>query len=65
MMPDRRTIWLRGQAAHEPVIFYSDLDGKKREIVVTRVTQDSVVGYLLLPREPDAGPSLPAIRSTK
>lgn len=48
---DRRTIWLRGQGAQEPVVFYSNNDGKKRELVITSVTDKSAVGYLLLPGE--------------
>jgi septal ring factor EnvC (AmiA/AmiB activator) len=49
-MPDRRTIWLRGQSVQEPVIFYGLEDGKKRELVITHVTKSSVVGYLILPK---------------
>lgn len=45
----RRTIWLRRQRAEEPVVFYGYQDGKKRELMITRVTADSVAGYLLLP----------------
>src|SRR5207249_8028075 len=48
---DRRTIWLRGQGAQEPVIFYGYRDGKRRELVITGVTRDSVAGYLLLPTD--------------
>ncbi len=55
VLPDRRTIWLKGQAAQEPVIFYGYKDGKKRELVFTNVTNDSVTGYLLLsPNAPEA-----------
>jgi sortase A len=49
VMPDRRTIWLRNQSAQQPVIFYGHLDGKQRELVITRVDHNSVAGYLLLP----------------
>jgi hypothetical protein len=49
VMPDRRTIWLRQQGAQEPVAFYGYQDGKKRELVITNVSQDGVAGYLLLP----------------
>jgi sortase A len=49
VMPDRRTIWLRDQSAQEPVAFYGYLDGKRRELVITRVTTNSVIGYLLVP----------------
>jgi len=56
VMPDRRTIWLRGQGAQQPVVFYGYQDGKRRELVITNVTKDSATGYLLLPG--DAGSSL-------
>ena len=49
VLPDHRTIWLRQQDAQQPVAFYSNQDGKKRELVITGVTHKSAVGYLLLP----------------
>jgi hypothetical protein len=49
VMPDRRTIWLRGQGAQEPVVFYGTQDGKRRELVITNVAKNSVSGYLILP----------------
>ena len=49
VMPDRRTIWIRNQNAHDPVIFYGSLDGKRRELLITEVKRNSVKGYLLLP----------------
>lgn len=52
VMPDRRTIWLRNQGTHEPVAFYGYHDGKKRELVITNVTNYSVTGYLLLLQSP-------------
>ena len=58
VMPDRRTIWLRGQGAQQPVVFYGYQDGKRRELVITNVTKDSATGYLLLPG--DAGSSMVA-----
>ncbi len=51
VLPDRRTIWLRKQGAQEPVAFYSNDDGKKRELVITSVTKHSAVGYLLVPAD--------------
>ena len=51
VLPDRRTIWLRKRGAQEPVVFYSNDDGKKRELVITSVTKRSAAGYLLLPDE--------------
>lgn len=48
---EHRNLWLRGQSALEPVIFYGSKDGKKRELVFTNVAKNSVTGYLLLPKE--------------
>jgi hypothetical protein len=48
---EHRNIWLRGQSALEPVIFYGSQDGQKRELVITNVAKNSVTGYLLLPKE--------------
>ena len=50
VMPDRRTVWLRKQSTQEPVIFYGHDDGKRRELVITDLTKNSMVGYLLLPK---------------
>ncbi len=52
IMPDRRTIWLRNQRAQKPVVFYGYLDGRRRELVITSVTKDSVTGYLIAPEVP-------------
>ena len=51
IMPDRKTIWLRDQPAQQPLAFYSESDGKRREVVFTRVNKDSALGYLLLPAD--------------
>lgn len=48
VMPDRRTVWLHDQGAQQPVVFYAR-DGKRKELVITNVTRDSITGYLLLP----------------
>src|SRR3974390_1325201 len=47
---DNHPIWFRNQSTQEPVVFYGATDGKKRELVITRVTKSSTVGYLLLPK---------------
>jgi LPXTG-site transpeptidase (sortase) family protein len=44
----RRTIWLRDQKTLEPLVFYSHQEGKRREMMITRVTRSSVTGYLVL-----------------
>jgi hypothetical protein len=49
LMPDRKTIWLKDQQAMEPVVFYSKVDGKRRELVFTGVTSDGATGYVVVP----------------
>ncbi|MCU1336644.1 MAG: hypothetical protein JWO19_2225 [Bryobacterales bacterium] len=51
--PDRRTIMLRQLKVQEPV-FLSFADGRTRELVITRVNKDSVVGYMLVPGQTGA-----------
>jgi sortase A len=63
LAPDRRTVWLRNLSAHEPVTFYGHQDGKKRELVMSCVTQKSVTGYLLLPEDGTNAPSLQRLRN--
>jgi sortase A len=46
VMPDRRTIWLKNQPAHEPLTFSQN--GERRELMITRVTDAAVTGYLSL-----------------
>ena len=57
VMPDRRTVWLRGQGAQQPVVFYGYHDSKRRELVITNVSKNSVSGYLLLPAGSDSNTS--------
>jgi LPXTG-site transpeptidase (sortase) family protein len=49
LMPDRRTVWVRGQGANTPMPFYSDDDGRVRKLVITHVSNDIATGYLQLP----------------
>ncbi len=58
VMPDRRTIWLRGQGAQQPVVFYNR-DGKRGELVITNVAKNSVSGYLILPADSSPNGSAP------
>jgi len=51
LMPDRRTIWVHDQSVQRPLEFYSREDGRSRELVITRVTKYSVVGYVVLPED--------------
>jgi sortase A len=48
LMPDRRTIWLKSQRTNDPLVFYSEEGGKRREVHITGIGRDSVTGYLLL-----------------
>ena len=48
LMPDRRTIWLRGQDANTPLPFYEG-DGRERKLVITHVSREMATGYLQLP----------------
>lgn len=47
----RRTIWVRNHPAELPVVFYPKAGGEAYELVVTKVNQDAVAGYLLIPGE--------------
>jgi sortase A len=49
VMADRKTIWLREQSARQPVVFYGARDGRRRELVITAVTKNSMAGYLMIP----------------
>jgi len=49
VLPDRRTIWVRGQNSQQPVRFYSKQDSRPYELVFTHVGKKSAVGYLLVP----------------
>jgi LPXTG-site transpeptidase (sortase) family protein len=46
VMPDRRTIWLRSLHVREPLIFYQDSDGRRRELVLTVISGNAIRGYL-------------------
>ena len=49
LMPDRRTLWVRSQGLQKPLVFYSQTDERPRELIVTRVTKNSIIGYVLVP----------------
>jgi chaperonin cofactor prefoldin len=51
LMPDRKTIWLHSRGIQQPVLFYAEGDARRRELVITRVTKYSVIGYILMPRQ--------------
>jgi hypothetical protein len=54
LLQDHRTVWLRDQSVHEPVRFFHKNGGEPYELVVTDVTKNAVVGYLLAPVKPEA-----------
>lgn len=56
---DDRLIWLRKQGTQRPVVFYGLRDGQKRELVITNVAENSIAGYLLLPKK-QAGQDTPS-----
>ena len=45
------SIELRHRGIQEPLIFYGQEDGKRRELVITTVDRNSVAGYLLVPKD--------------
>lgn len=47
LMPDRRTIWLRHRSPGDPLVFYGGPEGTRHELRITKVTRDSVSGYLI------------------
>jgi len=50
LVPDARTLWVTDQKIQQPMIFYTQQDGRPNELVITRVANGSAVGYLLVPR---------------
>jgi hypothetical protein len=51
LMPDRKTIWLHSRGIQQPLTFYTEGDARPRELVITRVTKYSLIGYILMPRQ--------------
>ncbi len=45
----RRRIWVKRQAIQAPIVFYPSDGGEAYELVVTRVKQNDVTGYMLVP----------------
>ena len=54
LLQDHRTVWLRDQSVDEPVRFFHKDGGEPYELVVTDVNKNAVVGYLLVPLQPEA-----------
>jgi hypothetical protein len=51
VIPDRHTVWLRQLKTQEPVFLSSFPDGRTRELVITRVSKNGAVGYVLMPAQ--------------
>jgi hypothetical protein len=49
--PNGKTIWLRDLRTQEPVVLYTDRDGRKHELVITRVSREGIIGYVLAPMD--------------
>lgn len=49
LLEDRRTLWFRGRSVQQALVFYSKQNRAPYELVVTRVSKDGVVGYLVRP----------------
>jgi uncharacterized coiled-coil protein SlyX len=49
LLADRRTVWVRQRSAQEPVRFYLKKSPEPYELVITDVTRDAAIGYLLVP----------------
>ena len=61
LMPDRRTVWVRELGLQQPLVFYHKGSDQPNELVITRVAEDAVIGYLVLPadQEVSVGASAP------
>lgn len=60
LVPEGRTLWVRGQGIQQPVLFYTQKDDRVHELVFTRVTKNDVLGYFLVPRRAGITASAPA-----
>jgi hypothetical protein len=54
---DRRTVWIRNQAAQVPLTIYQQTGGPPLQLVVSQVHQHDVTGYLLVPGSQMEAPS--------
>lgn len=55
LVPEGRTLWVDQQGILQPVVLYRQQDGGRCELIVTRVAENSVVGYVLVPAGTTAG----------
>ncbi len=59
LVPDGRTLWVGNWGTEQPVIFYRQTGDAPSELVVTRVTQNAVAGFVLFPGEGNPSASEP------
>ena len=57
LLPDHKTISIHSRGVQQPLTFYSQGDERPRELVITRVTKYTVIGYILQPRPNGTVPS--------
>ena len=55
VIPDGRILWIRGQSIQQPLAFYTLKDDRHYELVLTRVSKDSAIGYVLMPKWSNTG----------
>jgi cell division protein FtsB len=46
---ESQTLAIRGQGIQKPVVFYTGTDPRPIELVLTQVTKDGVLGYVMMP----------------
>jgi hypothetical protein len=63
LAPEGHTFWVRGQDINQPLVFFTERDQSPYELVFTRVTRDSVAGYVLAPVEAGTKMSYSAVPS--
>jgi len=61
LAPEGRFLWIREQSILKPLGLRREEDGARFELVITRVTHDSVKGYVLLPGPQGGAPGEPAL----
>ncbi len=55
LVPDGRTLWVSNWGVEQPVIFYRQKGSEPCELVVTRVTPNTVAGFMFLPGNETSG----------
>ena len=50
LTPEGRTMWFQDQGLNQPVLFYQKGTSQAGQLIITRVSKNDAVGYVLLPR---------------